>query len=228
MHSSFINAAVLFACLSTAAVVRPGKPIVVKADVAEETRTIDEIYQAALAEGGVVTCWHGGDEKTQRDAMKATFEKRFPGMTLNVTVDLSKYHDTVFDTHNANNVNEVDSIILQTLHDYPRWKQEGVLLNYAPANFSQIYPDFKDADAAYHGVYIIGWSNIVNTGKQSQAAPVEFTDFLKPEFKDKIVLTYPNDDDAVLWAFDLMYVALHLSLYPSLLTFTSTDCSLRV
>lgn len=25
-----------------------------------ETRTLDQIYQAALAEGGIVTCWHGG------------------------------------------------------------------------------------------------------------------------------------------------------------------------
>ena len=37
-------------------------------------------------------------------------------------------------------------------------------------------------------------------------APKEYTDFVKPEFKDKIVLTYPNDDDAVLYQFDLMCV----------------------
>ncbi|KAJ5022576.1 hypothetical protein J3E73DRAFT_373857 [Bipolaris maydis] len=35
-------------------------------------------------------------------------------------------------------------------------------------------------------------------------APVEWGDRLRPEFKDKLVLTYPNDDDAVLYAFDLM------------------------
>jgi hypothetical protein len=29
----------------------------------KETRSFDEIYQAALAEGGVITLWHGGDEK---------------------------------------------------------------------------------------------------------------------------------------------------------------------
>ncbi|MCI2467527.1 hypothetical protein KC271_14870, partial [Listeria monocytogenes] len=29
-------------------------------------------------------------------------------------------------------------------------------------------------------------------------------DWLRPEFKDKLVLTYPNDDDAVLFAFDLI------------------------
>jgi ABC-type Fe3+ transport system substrate-binding protein len=35
-------------------------------------------------------------------------------------------------------------------------------------------------------------------------APKEYTDFLKPEFKNKLVLTYPNDDDAVLYQFNLM------------------------
>ena len=59
----------------------------------QETRSIDEIYQAALAEGGVVTLWHGGDEKNRQDVLKQAFEARFPNITLNVTVDLSKYHD---------------------------------------------------------------------------------------------------------------------------------------
>jgi ABC-type Fe3+ transport system substrate-binding protein len=167
-----------------------------------ESRTIDEIYQAALAEGGVVTCWHGGDESGSRDSLKSAFETRFPGMTLNVTVDLSKYHDGNIDKQIENKNVYVDSVILQTLHDYPRWAQQGSLLKYAPLGFDQIYPAFKDTNAAFYGVYIIGWSTVVNTNKTT-AVPVEWPDFLKQEFKDKLVLTYPNDDDAVLYAFDL-------------------------
>lgn len=55
-----------------------------------ETRSIDEIYQAALDEGGSVTLWHGGDEAYQRNSLKTAFEARFPGVTINVTVNLSK------------------------------------------------------------------------------------------------------------------------------------------
>lgn len=40
----------------------------------EETRSLDEIHQAALAEGGIVTLWHGGDEKTQQNFLKTAFE----------------------------------------------------------------------------------------------------------------------------------------------------------
>jgi hypothetical protein len=123
----------------------------------QETRSIDDIYQAALAEGGIVTLWHGGDEKSQQNGLKSAFEARFPNMTLNVTVDLSKYHDGNLDLQLAAGNVYVDSIILQTLHDYPRWKKEGALLNYAPANFNRIYPVFRDVDAAYAGLFIIAW-----------------------------------------------------------------------
>ncbi|CAG9988323.1 unnamed protein product [Clonostachys byssicola] len=170
-----------------------------------ETRTLDEIHQAALKEGGVVTVWHGGDEANQQDGLKAAFEKRFPGVTLNITVALSKYHDGKLDQQlGANNV-FVDSIILQTLHDYPRWAQQGALLNYAPVGFNQIEHSFKDDTAAWYGLYVFFWTGAWNTKKLSGIqAPVEWNDWLRPEFKNKLVITYPNDDDAVLFAFYLV------------------------
>ncbi|KAK1955692.1 hypothetical protein LY78DRAFT_686668 [Colletotrichum sublineola] len=100
-----------------------------------ETRTIDEIYKAALAEGGVVTLFQGGDERSQANGLKTNFEKRFPGMTLNVTVDVSKYHDGRIDDQIAANNVYVDSAILQTLHDYPRCASQGALLDYAPLGY---------------------------------------------------------------------------------------------
>lgn len=51
---------------------------------------------------------------------------------------------------------------------------------------------------------INGWKFIWNTDKLPDTQINEFEGFLAPELKDKLVLTYPNDDDAVLWAFDLM------------------------
>lgn len=95
-----------------------------------ENRTIEEIYQAALEEGGTVTCWHGGDETYQQNGMKEAFETRFPGMTLNISVDVSKFHDGNIDRQLSTGSLYVDSIILQTLHDYPRWDHEDVLLHY--------------------------------------------------------------------------------------------------
>ncbi|KAH8593135.1 ABC transporter [Bisporella sp. PMI_857] len=168
-----------------------------------ENRTIDEIYKQALAEGGIVTCWHGGDETYQQDTLKEAFEARFPGMTLNITVDVSKYHDGNLDQQLATGGLYVDSIILQTLQDYPRWDQEGALLHYQPLNFYNVHPAFRDIRAAWHGVSVFAWTFIWNTDRLADG-PKEFPDFLKSDFKDKLVLTYPNDDDAVLYAFDLI------------------------
>jgi hypothetical protein len=173
-----------------------------------EKRSIASIYNAALAEGGVVTCWHGGDETNQQDALKSAFEAAFPGLILNITVDLSKYHDGKIDELLVNDDVYVDSVILQTLHDYPRWASEGALLNYAPLGFDQIDPAYKDStSAAWYGVTLWSWSFIWNTAKLHNATlKPEFPSLLDPALKDKLVLTYPNDDDAILYAFDLMYV----------------------
>lgn len=169
-----------------------------------ENRTIDEIYQAALQEGGVVTLWHGGDEHNQQDGLKQAFEKRFPGMTLNMTIDLSKYVDANIDELIADDNLYIDSTCLQTTHDFPRWKEQGVLLNYAPLGFDKIHPSFRDIDAAFYAVIVVRWSFLWNTNKWNSSAPIEnFADFLNPELKDRIVVTYPHDDDAVLQTFDL-------------------------
>lgn len=171
--------------------------------VSQENRTLDEIYQAALKEGGVVTVWHGGDEKNQQDSLKASFEKRFPGVTLNITVDVSKYHDGRIDDQIANKNVYVDSIILQTLQDYPRWKKQGALLNYKPSKFDKVATQFKDVDGAYYGYNVFGWSTCYNN-KKYNGTLADFSDALKPELKDKLIFTYPNDDDAVLYAFHLV------------------------
>ncbi|RBA11084.1 hypothetical protein FPRO05_04257 [Fusarium proliferatum] len=168
-----------------------------------ETRSINQIYKAALKEGGVVTAWFGGDEKNQNDAVKNAFESAFPGMKLNLTTDLSKYLDGNIDQQLASNNVYVDTLALQTTQDFPRWKEEGALLYYAPAGFDKIYSGLKDADAAYYGFTGIAWQLIWNADKlKGKKAPAEYSDFLAPEYKGKLALTYPNDDDSILFLFD--------------------------
>ncbi|KAI8947947.1 ABC transporter [Xylaria longipes] len=161
-----------------------------------ETRTIDEIYEAAVVEGG--------DEAMQQDGLKAAFEARFPKMTLNLTVDLSKYQD-----------GDIDHQL--TLHDYPRWDQEGALLHYQPLDFYKLYPAFRDIRGAWHATAVYPWTFTWNMDRVANG-PMEFTDFLKPEFKDTLVLTYPTDDDASLYAFDLILQEFGIEWFDALLT----------
>lgn len=78
-------------------------------------------------------------------------------MTLNVNLDLSKYLDGQADLKYAStngSDNGADVIVLQTLHNFPRWKSEGRLLPYKVAPWNDIYPEFVDKDAAYTGLFI--------------------------------------------------------------------------
>ncbi|RYC57577.1 hypothetical protein CHU98_g8618 [Xylaria longipes] len=183
-----------------------------------ETRSLDQIYKEALKEGGVVTLWHGGSEQHQQDALKNVFEQRFPGMTLNVTVRSSSYIGPDIDRQLAAKSVSVDSVFLQTLQDYPRWKQQGVLLNYKPAGFKQVYDVFKNSDGAWASSTINAWSIIYNKDKLNGIEPpTKFLDFLKPEFKNKLIFTSPIDDDAVLNTFDLIINTYGVGFFESLL-----------
>ncbi len=54
-----------------------------------ETDRLASLYARARGEGGKVVLWAGGDAPNQMDWLKTAFESRFPGVTLDVTVDLS-------------------------------------------------------------------------------------------------------------------------------------------
>lgn len=118
------------------------------AGVQPEKRGMDELYRAALKEGGRLVVYAGGDTPEQQNGIKAAFEKRFPGITLDTVVDYSKVHDARIDQQLADKNVAADVVQLQTLQDYPRWKAEGVLLPYKPIGWDKIYKDFKDPDGA--------------------------------------------------------------------------------
>lgn len=165
-----------------------------------DTRSLNDLYKRALAEGGTLVVYAGGDAPDQQDGNRAGFEAAFPGVKVEIVVDLSKYHDSRIDYQLSTDTLVVDVAQLQTLQDFPRWKEEGVLLNYKPIGWDRIYADLKDADGAYTGVFMDAFTTNVNTQllPNNKSWPVEANDYLKPEFKNKLVVTYPNDDDAVL------------------------------
>ncbi|OXA60075.1 Iron-utilization periplasmic protein [Folsomia candida] len=102
---------------------------------------------------------------------------------------------------------EGGKLILQTLQDFDRWKAQGVLHPYKPIGWDQVYPEFKDPDGYSTGVHIWAFSNNINRdllGNNENNWPTEASDYLDPKFKGKIISTYPNDDDAVLFMYKLI------------------------
>lgn len=47
-----------------------------------ENRSLDELYQAAVKEGGTLVVYADGDTAEQQNGIKAAFEKRFPKIAV--------------------------------------------------------------------------------------------------------------------------------------------------
>jgi ABC-type Fe3+ transport system substrate-binding protein len=84
-----------------------------------------------------------------------------------------------------------------------RWKAEGNLLAFKPDGFDAIDASFKDADGAFYGLMVIAMPYQYNTALvKPEDVPKSAPDFLKPQFRGKLVAAYPADDDATLYLFD--------------------------
>ncbi|WP_248006634.1 ABC transporter substrate-binding protein [Serratia sp. PL7] len=177
---------------------KPSSNIIEHVD--EETKSLEELYEEAIIEGGELTVYAGGDTVGQQDGNANAFRKRFPKMKLKMNVDFSKFQDARIDLQLKSNTLAADVAHLQELQNYPRWKNEGVLQPYKPAGFSKVYDKFKDKDGAWVGICVNAFSNLSNV-QLAPNPPVDANDYLDPKWKDKIILDYPNDDDATQFLF---------------------------
>ncbi|MFC5639081.1 ABC transporter substrate-binding protein [Streptomyces bullii] len=171
--------------------------------VREETRSLDELYQAAIAEGGKLVVYAGGDIDTQADGVRAAWRARFPEVEMTTVVDYSKFHDVRVDNQLATGTLVPDVVQLQTLQDFTRWARQGKLLRYKPAGFSKVYEGFKDPHGAWSAVMVIGFSFLYDVASAGSNAPRTPLDLLDPRWKGAIASSYPHDDDAVLYLFSL-------------------------
>ncbi|KAI9647882.1 hypothetical protein NHQ30_004270 [Ciborinia camelliae] len=175
-------------------------------NVPVDTSTLDELYAAAVKEDGKLVVVGGGDAGVQADAIKTAWAARFPKISLDYTIDLSKYHDSRIDRAYWNNNETVDVAILQTLQDFQRWKEEGRLLFYKPPTFEDLYSGEKDLDGAFLPVSYGNFGDFIYDGSLLSAAdaPTNYEDLLDSKWKSKIVATYPNDDDAIAFLFSII------------------------
>lgn len=171
------------------------------ASVPEETASLDQLHAEALQEGGRLVVYAGGDTANQQDATEQAFRSRFPGMQPTTVVDYSKFHDARVDNQVATGMLLPDVVQLQTLHDFPGWKEEGLLLPYKPAGFSALHDGFKDPDGTWLAIAVHALSFMYDSASVGGAAPRTPPDLVDPRWKGRIASSYPNDDDAVLFLY---------------------------
>jgi ABC-type Fe3+ transport system substrate-binding protein len=163
-------------------------------------QAVDDIYAKAKTEGAFML--YVGGPTAPWEATARIFEQRYPGIKVSVTGGFSNVLDKKIDQQLKDNKLEADAAIFQTLQDFVRWKAAGRLLPFKPAGFDAIDASFKDKDGAFCGMMVIAMPYMYNT--QSVAAadvPNSALDFLKAQFRGKMVTPYPADDDVTLWLF---------------------------
>jgi ABC-type Fe3+ transport system substrate-binding protein len=170
---------------------------------AANAQIIEQLYQAAKKEGALVL--YGGGPITLYQSWAREFEQRFPGIKVSVKAGSSNELDEEIDAQMKAGHLQVDTAILQTIQDYERWKNAGVLLPFKPEGFDKIDDAWKDKDGAYVGVTVNGLSYAYNREKlPASAVPKSALDFLKPEFKGKIITTFPHVDDVTLYLYQTL------------------------
>ncbi|WP_166332676.1 ABC transporter substrate-binding protein [Sphingobacterium chungjuense] len=166
---------------------------------ANEEAEIQRLYRAAIDAGETeVTLWGGGSAPMQLDWIRDAWEEAFPEIKINIRVDFSKFLDQEVNQELANNSLTPDVVQIQTITNFPRWKAEGHLENYKPWAWDLIPSDIKDTDGAFTPVYYTSFAIIANRANVS-ALPETYADLLAPEYRDNMMLTYPHDDDAIIF-----------------------------
>lgn len=170
-----------------------------------EQEELSRLYELASRElkatGERLVVWAGGDAPNQQDALIKQFTKRFPHVPMDLTVDLSKYHDRKVYQGLLDGCLEPDVVMLQTMNDFENWKAMDVLEPFIPQSFDNLIPGYSDDEGSYLGVFM--FSFVPQYAKCGvNCPPSDYTDFLRPEYKNRLVLTPPHDDDAVLFVYD--------------------------
>lgn len=73
-------------------------------------------------------------------------------------------------------------------------KNEGLLENYIPPSAADIPAQYKDAQGAWHGIYLgsIGWAiNTKRLAEKNLPEPKTWDDLVKPVYKGELVMAHP-------------------------------------
>jgi ABC-type Fe3+ transport system substrate-binding protein len=176
---------------------------VIAALSAAKAESLDQLYEKAKAEKALV--FYTGAGPGAAKATAEAFETRFPGIAVTATGNFSNVLDADIDRQLKNNRILTDVAEFNSIEDFYRWEQERALMHFKPAGFDQILPEMKDPGGAWVTVNAIPIFYGYNPDKvQETDVPKSALDFLKPQFRSKLVSVYPKADDASLYNFYLV------------------------
>jgi len=162
--------------------------------------TLDELYAKAKLEKSLVI--YAGGPVSNYEPLAREFEARFPGLSVSISGGFSNVLNQKIEQQFKDNKLEADMVLLQTVQDFVRWKRQGKMLAFKPDGFDAIDKSFKDPDGAYIAWFVGTLSYAYNAKEvKPENVPKSALDFLKGEFRGKLIACYPHDDDATLYLF---------------------------
>jgi hypothetical protein len=112
--------------------------------------TLDELYEKAKLERALVIYTGAGPAVAKATA--EAFEKRFPGIMVTAKGGFSNVLDLEIDQQLKSRNIISDFAQFQTIQDYSRWENAGVLMHFKPDAFEQVFPTMKDKNGAWVAV----------------------------------------------------------------------------
>jgi len=165
--------------------------------------TLEQLYAKAKDEKALVI--YAGGPVTNYEPLAREFETKFPGIRVTVNGGFSNQLNQQIEQQLKDRKLEVDLALFQTAQDFVRWKEQGRLTAFKPEGFDALDPSFRDSDGAFLVWYVGTLSYAYNTQHvKPEDVPRSALDFLKPQFRGKLITVYPHDDDAALYLFHLL------------------------
>jgi ABC-type Fe3+ transport system substrate-binding protein len=167
---------------------------------AARAETQDELYAKAKDEKSLVI--YAGGPVSNYEPLAREFEQKFPRLTVAIEGGFSNVLNQKIEQQFKEGKLAADMVLFQTAQDFVRWKGQGKMLAFKPEGFEAIDASFKDPDGAFIVWYVGTLSYAYNSKElKPETAPKSALDFLKPEFRGKMIACYPHDDDATLYLF---------------------------
>ena len=167
---------------------------------ASSAETLGELYAKAKGEKSLVIC--AGGPVSNYEPLAREFESKFPGLTVSIEGGFSNVLNQKIEQQFKEGKLQADMVLLQTAQDFVRWKGQGKMLAFKPEGYDAIDKSFKDPDGAFIAWFVGTLSYAYNSkAMKPENAPKSALDFLKGEFRGKMIACYPHDDDATLYLF---------------------------
>lgn len=161
------------------------------AGAAQAQHTIEELYQAAQAEGTIN--FGGAMREDATQVIMQAFEERFPGVRVSYTRRSTEPMVQLIEADRIANRVSFDLVNLTEPADLVRWKNEGFTTAIEFPEADVLVPGTYDADGYYYAIGITPMVGVYNTNLLNEdTVPTSLHQLLEPEWRGSVSISRPS------------------------------------